>query len=443
MADETVTETSVTQAPQVPRSAAQYLARPIPRISLAQTFAALRYPNYRLWFIGQLVSLIGTWMQSTAQGFLIFDLARRTTGDPRLADAYLGYVSIAAGIPPWLFMLYGGVIADRMPRRTLLVITQTAMMILAFILAGLTFLNRVQPAHIIVLAFFLGVANAFDAPARQAFVLEMVEREELTNAIALNSMMFNSATVLGPAVGGLTYAAVGPAWCFTINGLSYIAVIVALLLMRLRPFAAEVRKTSPIEDLKDGLRYVASRRVIQAVLAVAAMTSLFGMAYVPLIPAWAVNVLGGDATTNGYLQSARGLGALLGALMIASLGRIHFKGKLLTLGTLAFPIVLIAFALVRWLPLSLLALVGVGWSFMILFNTANALIQTLVADELRGRVMAIYSLTFFGAMPIGGLLAGLVASRIGEPDTVILGALISLAFAGLVWLRVPGLRALE
>lgn len=442
MADETI-EAKTAQVPPVPRFMGQYLARPLPRISLRQTFAALKYRNYRLWFAGQLVSLVGTWMQSTAQGFLIFDLARRITGDPRMADAYLGYVTLASGIPPLLFMLYGGVVADRMPRRTLLILTQTTMMVLAFILAGLTFLNLVQPIHIIVLAFFLGVANAFDAPARQAFVLEMVEREDLTNAIALNSTMFNLATVVGPAIGGLTYAAVGPGWCFTINGLTFIAVIIALLLMRLKPFVAEVRQASAMEDLKKGLRYVASHRVIQAVLGVVTLTSLFGMAYVALIPAWAVNVLGGNATTNGYLQSARGLGALLGALMIASLGRIRFKGKLLTLGTFAFPILLIVFALMRWLPLSLLALVGVGWSFMILFNTANALVQTLVADELRGRVMAIYSLTFFGTMPIGGLLAGVVASKIGEPETVILGALISLVFAGLIWWRVPRLRALE
>ncbi len=407
----------------------------MPRMSLQQTFAALHYRNYRLWFVGQLVSLVGTWMQSTAQGYLVFQL----TNSP----AYLGYVGFAAGIPSWIFMLYAGVIADRMPRRTLLVITQTTMMILAFILAALTFMHLVQPWHIVVLAFALGVANAFDAPARQAFVLELVEREDMTNAIALNSTMFNSATVVGPAVAGLTYAVLGPAWCFTLNGLSFIAVIVALLMMRIKPLITEARATSAMEDLKEGLRYVISHPIIRTVIGVVSVTSLFGMAYATLIPAWAVTVLGGDATTNGLLQSARGLGALLGALMIAALGRFRFKGKLLTLGTFVFPALLLVFAVVRGVPLSLLALVGVGWGFMILFNMANTVIQTQVSDELRGRVMGIYTLTFFGLMPVGALLAGAVADRISEPITVIISALVTLGFAVLIWLRVPQLRTLE
>jgi len=218
------------------------LSRTVGQVSWQQTFAALKYPNYRLWFWGQMVSLFGTWMQSTAQGFLVFQLTH--------SPAYLGYVGFAAGLPSWLFMLYAGVIADRMSRRTLLVITQTCMMVLAFIIAGLTFLGLVQPWHILVLALILGVANAFDAPARMAFVLEMVEREDLTNAIALNSAMFNSALVVGPAVAGITYAAFGPAWCFTINGFSFIAVIAALLAMRLRPQVVARRRASALTDLK-------------------------------------------------------------------------------------------------------------------------------------------------------------------------------------------------
>lgn len=434
MADEMI-ETKTAQVPPVPRFMGQYLARPLPRISLRQTFAALKYRNYRLWFVGQLVSLVGTWMQSTAQGYLVYQL----TNSP----AYLGYVGFAAGIPSWLFMLYGGVVADRVSRRTLLLMTQTVMMILAFILAGLTFAGVVQPWQIVALAFGLGIANAFDAPARQAFVLEMVDREDLTNAIALNSTMFNSATVLGPAVAGLTYAALGPAWCFTLNGLSFIAVIIALLLMRLQPVATQERTTSVLEDLKEGLAYVLCHPIIRTVIAVVAVTSLFGMAYVTLIPAWAVDVLKGDATTNGLLQSARGVGALIGALMIASLGRFRFKGRLLTLGSFVFPGLLLLYAVMRHLVLSLITLVGIGWGFMILFNMANTLIQTQVSDNLRGRIMAIYTLTFFGLMPVGALLAGQVAQTIGAPATVILTALISLAFALLIWLRVPQLRAME
>jgi MFS family permease len=411
------------------------LSRTVGQVSWQQTFAALKYPNYRLWFWGQMVSLFGTWMQSTAQGFLVFELTH--------SPAYLGYVGFAAGLPSWLFMLYAGVIADRMSRRTLMVITQTCMMVLAFIIAGLTFLGLIQPWHIIVLAFVLGVANAFDAPARQAFVLEMVEREDLTNAIALNSAMFNSALVVGPAAAGVIYAAFGPAWCFTVNGVSFIAVIVALLAMKLRPQVAARRRASTLTDLAEGLRFVASQPLVRTLVGLVGTTALFGMCFVPLIPAWAVTVLGGDATTNGLLQSARGVGALSGALLIASLGRFRFKGRLLVFGTFAFSIMLLVFAFVRWVPLSLFTLACVGTAQILFMNLANSSVQTLSPDALRGRVMGVYSLIFFGLMPIGSLLAGSFAQYFGSPLTVILGALISLVVATLTWAFVPDLRALE
>jgi predicted MFS family arabinose efflux permease len=405
------------------------------RLSLSRTFAALKYPNYRLWFMGQLASLVGTWMQSTAQGYLVFELTR--------SPAYLGYVGFAGGIPSWVLMLYGGVVTDRMSKRTLLILTQSAMMILAFILAALTFAGWVQAWHIIVLALLLGVANAFDAPARQAFVLEMVEREDMANAIALNSMMFNSATAVGPAVAGVTYALVGPAWCFTFNGVSFIAVIVALMLMHIKPHELRVRTTSALYELREGLSYVASHEVIRALILLALLVSLFGMGYVTLIPAWAVNILGGDATTTGLMQSARGVGSVLAAFMIASLGRFRWKGKLMTVGTFVFPVLLLVLAAVRAIPLALLVLVGMGWGFMVVFNMLNTLIQALVSDRLRGRVMGIYSLTFFGSMPIGALLAGGMADRIGEPQTVTISALLCISFALVIAWRMPRLRALE
>ena len=400
-----------------------------------QTFTALKYPNYRLWFFGQMVSLMGTWMQATAQGFLIYQL----TNSP----AFLGAVGFAGGIPTWLFMLYAGVVADRMSRRTLMVITQTSMMILAFILAALAFVNRVQPWHIIVLAFLLGIANAFDAPARLAFVLEMVDREDLTNAIALNGTMFNSATAVGPAVAGFAYAAFGPAWCFTLNGLSFIAIIIALMLMKLKPYTAPAHKTSALADLKEGLRYVVSHPTIRVLTVLAGVVTMFGMSFATLIPAWAVTILRGDATTNGLLQGARGAGALISALFIASLGRFRFKGRLLTLGTFAFPALLIVFAFIHSIPLSLLAMVCAGAAMMLINNLNNALMQTQTTDALRGRVMATYSLVFFGFMPVGALLAGAIAESIGEPNTVILGALVTLAFAAFLWVFAPKLRALE
>ncbi len=406
-----------------------------PRFSLAVTFAALKYPNYRLWFFGQLASLVGTWMQTTAQGYLVFELTR--------SPAYLGYVGFAGGVPSWILMMYGGVITDRVQRRTLLVITQIAMMLLAFILAGLSFANVVQPWHIIVLAFGLGIANAFDAPARQAFVLEMVDRRDMTNAIALNSMMFNAATAVGPAIAGIAYALVGPAWCFTINGLSFIAVIAALLMMRLAPQPPRVSTHSAMYDLREGLSYVANHAMIRSLILIALFISLFALGYGTLLPAWAVKVLGGDATTAGLLQSARGVGSLLGAFMIAALGRFNAKGKLLTVGMFLFPAMLILFASVQSVAISVLVLVLVGFGSMIIFNMLNTLIQTLVSDSLRGRVMGIYALTFFGSGPIGSLLAGGVADAVGEPLTVILGAGITLVCSTLFLIRIPKLRALE
>jgi MFS family permease len=405
------------------------------RIHWRQSFTALKYRNYRLWFWGQMVSLFGTWTQMTAQGYLIFQLTH--------SPVYLGYLSFVSGIPTWLFMLYAGVVADRVSRRTLLIITQTVMMILAFILATLTFSGLVQPWHIMVLAFGLGVANAFDAPARQSFVVEMVDREDLTNAIALNAAMFNSAMAVGPAMSGVTYALFGPAWCFTINGTTFVAVIGALLLMHLKPRDVPSQHTSPLSDLKEGFRYVTSQPIVRTLIILIAIIGLFGFSFIPLFPAWAVKVLGGDETTNGLLLSARGIGALIGALGIAALGRFKFKGKLLTVGTFVFPSGLLLFTFMRWLPLSLLTLVGVGMALVLVMNLANALVQTIVLDKLRGRVMGIYTFTFFGIMPIGGLLAGAVAEHIGEPITLALGALILLGAAMLVWLFVPRLRTIE
>lgn len=404
------------------------------RISAQETFAALRHRNYRLWFIGQLVSLVGTWMQTTAQAYLLYQL----TNSP----LYLGLVGFASGAPSWLFMLYGGLVADRMSRRTLLIITQTTMMLLAFILAGLAFLGLVQPWHIIVLAFLLGTANAFDAPARQSFVLEMVSREDLTNAIALNSTMFNSATAVGPAVAGGIYAWLGPAWCFTFNGVSFIAVIVALAMMRIAPVPRVVRSNSAWEDIRSGIHFVISDRVVRTIIINLGVISLFGMSFATLIPAWAVDVLHGDAATNGFLQSARGVGALLGALMIAVLGSYSLRGRLWTTGSFIFPGMLFVLTITHSLPLSLLALLAVGWGVMIVFNTSNSLVQTRVPDELRGRVMGIYTLVFFGSAPIGAVLAGEAAALLGEAPAVLIGGIFVLISSIIIFWRLPELRAI-
>jgi MFS family permease len=401
-------------------------------MSWKQAFTALKYPNYRLWFWSQMFSLFGTWMQSTALAFFVYQLTR--------SPAYLGLVGFAAGVPTWLFMLYAGVIADRMPRRTMIIITQTSMMLLAFVLAALGFLHLVQPWHILVIAFLLGVANAFEAPARQAFVLEMVDLPDMTNAIALNGAMFNTATAVGPAAAGVVYAVLGPAWCFTINGISFIAVIAALSLMKLRPFVPKAEKTSLIADLKEGIKYVLGHPMVRVITGLIAIVSLFGVAYATLLPAWAVQILGGDAKTNGFLQASRGLGAMAGALLIASLGRFRFRGKLLTLGTLTMPALILAFAFVRWTPLSLVLLFGAGVSQIFIFNLCNALVQTYSPDAMRGRIMGVYVFVFFGSMPIAALAIGTTAQRLGETVAVQIGASVMLLAAVLIWIFFPRLR---
>jgi predicted MFS family arabinose efflux permease len=405
------------------------------RFSLRDIFTSLKYPNYRLWFVGQLISLVGTWTQSTAQGYLIYQLTK--------SPAYLGYVSFASGLPSILFTLFAGAIADRVPRRTLMVVTQSCMMVLAFILAILTFTNVIQPWHILIMAFLLGTCNAFDAPARQAFILEMVDREDLTNAIALNSTMFNSALIVGPAIGGLIYASVGPGWCFTINGISFIAVIIALLLMKLQPCGPRLPMRSPIDDVKAGLKYVANHSAVRVLITNLFIITVFGFGIATLMPAWAVEVLHGDARTNGLLLAARGVGSLAGALTLAALGRISYRGKILTLSSLLLPVMMIVFATMRLLIPALIAMACVGFALMLVFNDTNAMVQTRIVDDMRGRVMGVYTFFFFGAIPLGSLLAGWSADIIGEPHTVIASAVILLVCSLIILWRVPALRAME
>jgi len=404
------------------------------RFSIQHTFAALSHPNYRIWFFGQMISLAGTWMQSTAQGYLIYELTH--------SSAFLGYVGLLGGLPSLLLMLYAGVIADRLPRRKLLVITQTCMMILAFILGALTFTGFIQPWHILVLAFLLGIANSFDAPARLAFVPELVDRQTLTNAIALNAIMFNTATAVGPAIAGLAYSRFGPAWCFTLNGLSFLAIIGGLLIMRLRPWVPPQTKKSTFSDMITGFRYVYSHPTVSVLIFGLGMVSVFGMAFATLLPAWAVKILNGDASTLGVLQSSRGIGALVAGFMIASLSRYSFKGKLLTIGSLVFPVLIFIFSLVHWLPVSLVVAGFMGWGFMLLVNMTNTLVQTQTPDELRGRVMSVYSIVFFGGMPLGCLLAGQTAVRIGEPITVTISSIILLIYGLAIFFFLPKIRQL-
>lgn len=400
-----------------------------------RTFLAMKHPNYRLWFWGQMTSLFGSWMQSAALGFLIFELTK--------SPAFLGLTGFANGVPTWLFMLTGGVVADRLPRRRVMIVTQTAEMILAFIVSTLVFTGAIRPWNIIVLAFAMGTANAFDTPARQALVQDLVPLEDMTNAIALNSAMFNLSVAFGPTFGGLIYALVGPGWCFLVNGLSFVAVILALAKMKLPVFIPPSRAFSLVADLREGLGYAGREPVIRTIMGLVFVISLFGFSFMTLIPAWTVNILHGNATTNGLLLSSRGVGSLLAALFIASLGRFRFRGRLLTLGSLAFPLLMILFSFVRGTAASCLVIFVSGFAIILVFNMANATIQSITPDRLRGRVMAIYGFVFFGSVPLGSLMLGTIAERIGEPPALVSGSLFVLFFALLAWIFMPRLRAVE
>jgi MFS family permease len=400
---------------------------------LSQTFSSLQHPNFRLWFGGQIVSLIGTWMQATAQGYLVYEL----TASPMM----LGIVGFANGIPVWLFSLFAGTVADHISRRKMLLITQGSMMVLAFILAALTFSGAVRAWHIILLALLLGTANAFDAPGRQSFVGDLVPKQELTNAIALNSSVFNLGTIIGPAAAGLVYAWLGPGWCFTINGLSFIAVLLALALMKIaaKPPLRPAQR-SLVHTLTEGVRYSFKDANIRVLLVMLTASAVFGFGLLALMPAWATGVLGGDVRTNGLLLSARGLGSLSAALMIAYLGARIIRGRLWSIGSLVMPVSLLLFALFRLLPVSLLMLVLMGWSLMTVVNLTNALIQTHVPDELRGRVMSVYILLFQGGFPIGSLVAGWLAGLTSEALAVFVFASVLLAVSIAIQLRQPSIR---
>jgi MFS family permease len=382
-----------------------------------------------------MVSLLGTWMQMTAQGFLAFELTR--------SPAFLGYVGFAAGIPSWLLMLHGGVVADRHPRRTVLIITQLTQMALALALAALIASGWIRPWHLILFAMLTGAVNAYDAPARQSFVLELVDRPDMTNAIALSSTMFNLALTVGPALAGFVYAWVGPALCFLLNGVSFLAVIAALALMKIPASAQHRRRSSVLAELTEGIRYTAREPVVRALILLVGATTLFGFASTTLLPAWAVNILHGDATTNGFLYSARGLGSLVGAFCFATFGHLPIRGKVLTAGTLGFPVFLFLFAGARDTAWAFGLMAVGGMTLIWIFNATNALIQSATPDDLRGRVMAVYSLVFFGLSPLGSLWIGPAAHAWGESAAVHAAAAASMLVAVAALLLAPQLRTLD
>ena len=392
---------------------------------------ALRHRNFQLFFSGQLISLIGTWMQTIAQSWLVY----RLTGSSLL----LGSVGFASQFPVFLVAPIGGIVADRHNRQRVVIGTQVASMILAFILAFLTLTHRVQVWHIFVLAALLGVVNAFDIPGRQSFLVEMVGKEDLMNAIALNSSMFNGARIIGPAVAGVLLARIGEGWCFFANGVSYIAVIAGLFMMRVQSRTIQY-EASPIEHIVEGFRFVRHTAPIRALLVLLGLVSLVAMPYTVLMPIFADRILHGGARALGLLMGATGVGALLGALTLAAKRGVHGLGRWVAVACGGFGVSLILFSFSRIMWLSTALLLPVGFCMMLQMSSSNTLIQAMVPDELRGRVMAVYSMMFMGMAPFGAFFGGALADRIGAPLTVAIGGVASIGGAALFWVRLPQIR---
>ncbi len=400
-----------------------------------KTFTALKHRNYRLYFTGQLISLTGMWMQNTAQPWLVYQL----TGSP----LYLGIVSFSSSIPPLTLSLWAGVLVDRMPKRMLLLITQTFAMLLALALAADVFLGLVQPWHVIIFAVLMGIVNTFDAPARQAFVIEMVGRDDLMNAVALNSATFQIGRIVGPSLAGILLALVGPAWCFLLNSFSFVAVLASLARMDVQDKVGAPKKESAFAQLREGLGYIWHSQVLRTLFGMVAVSNIFAIGYSALLPAFARDVLEVGPTGLGFMGAAFGAGALTGALTLATLGASARKGMILTLGNVLLPAMVLAFAASRIYPLALVILFFAGLGFMTQNTTANTLVQTTVPDNLRGRVLSVYAMIFFGFFPFSGLLAGFIAEHSTIPLGAAFGGAVAL-IAGLVWLwRAPYVRRLE
>jgi len=400
--------------------------------TLPHVVRALRHRNYRLFFCGQLISLVGTWRQSVAQAWLVY----RLTGSPVL----LGFVGFAAQFPVFLLAPLGGSVADRYDRRHVLIATQTAAMLVAFILAGLTLTGRVQVWHIVVLASFLGAINAVDITTRQAFAVDIVGRADLINAIALNSSMVNGARIVGPAVAGVLVARVGEGWCFLVNAVSFLAVIAGLLMMNMTARTTVPLPGSAPESILEGFRYVRRTGPVRALLLLLGLVSLMGMPYAVLMPVFADQILHGRPRGLGLLMGASGAVALGGAGVLAARKGIRGLGHWIALAAAGFGMSLILFSLSRSFWLSAALLVPAGFSMMIEMAASNTMIQSLIPDALRGRVMAVYSMMFMGMAPFGALLAGALAHRIGAPATVMVGGSACIAGAVLFRWHLPALK---
>jgi MFS family permease len=388
-------------------------------LDFSTRFRALKHRNFQLFFIGQLISLIGTWMQTTAQQWLVYKL----TG----SVALLGVFGFANQVPMLFLAWMGGYAGDRYNRHRGVIVTQTCSMVLAFLLAGLTLTNVIREWHLIAIAFLVGIVNAFDVPIRQSFFVHMVGKEDLPNAIALNSSIFNGARVVGPAIAGFAIVLVGEGWCFFLNGVSFIAVLVALLMMRLERAEAKSVIESPVRSFVQGFRFAMHDLPIRSTLILLSVLSLFGLQYSVFLPIYAQDILHGGARTLGLLMSAAGVGALLGALQFAA--RTNYTGLAKWVATTctvcALGLIIFSQAATFWLCSLILFVVGFAATSQM--AATNTIIQERVPDELRSRLMAVYATMFMGVQPIGALLAGGIAKQIGAPHALLLFGCLVLA----------------
>jgi MFS family permease len=396
---------------------------------------AFRYRNYRLFFGGQGVSLVGTWMQQIAISWLVY----------RLTDSafLLGFVGFAGQVPTFLLTSVAGVFADRWDRRKLLVLTQVLAMLQAFLLAFLTYMGHIAVWHLVILSIFLGLINALDIPVRQSFVIDLVEnKDDLGNAIALNSVMFNGARLVGPSIAGLLISIVGEATCFFLNGISFLAIVVALLAMNV---LERKRVSEPLpffQGLRDGYRYTFGFAPTRYIILLLALTSMMGMPHLVLMPVFARDILHGGPHTLGFLMGASGIGALIGALYLASKKTVLGLGRLIVISSSAFGLGLIVFSASRYIQLSLCMMLLTGFGMIVHMASSNTILQTIVDEDKRGRIMSFYAMAFMGMAPFGSLMAGSLASKIGAPNTLIISGCACVIGSLLFLTKLPLIRQL-
>ena len=404
-----------------------------PLTGFRHLFRALYSRNFRLFISGQLVSLIGTWMQQMAMSWLVYRLTH--------SALLLGMVAFLSQGPGFVIAPFAGIMADRFNRHKILILTQALSMAQALALAYLSFSGNIQVWQVLYLSVFMGIVTGVDIPVRQAFVVDMLDKPEyLSNAVSLNSSVFNGTRLIGPAIAGIAIASVGEGWCFLLNGLSYIAVILALLSMRLKPHYRTEHQDGYLASIREGFAYAYRFPPMRAILLLIALVSLVGLPYSVLMPVFARDVLHGNAQTLGYLMGAVGTGALTGAVYLAARPSVLGLGRLIPIAAGVFGSALICFSFSKSLWLSLVLLFFLGLGMMVQLASSNIMLQTLADDAMRGRVMSLYTMAFLGMTPFGGLLVGFCASHIGVGLTLLLGGAICIAGAGVFAARLPGMR---